>query len=65
VSIFAFMMKLHSMVAFVGCGSHFVMMMFAFGEGGAAAKRESQCEKNDGDGSEFHFFTLSTTIRVL
>jgi hypothetical protein len=33
------MMKLHGMVAFLRCGDRFVM--FALGEGGAAAKRES------------------------
>jgi len=55
-SAFAFMMKFHGMGAFLGGGNRFVMMfVFALGEGGAAAKRESQREKNYGDGSEFHF----------
>jgi hypothetical protein len=40
------------------------MMVFALGEGGAAAKRKSQREENDGDGSELHFFTLSTMLHV-
>ena len=59
------MMKFRGMGAFLGGSDRFVMMfVFALGEGGTAAKRESQCEKNDGDCSELHFFTLSTTIRV-
>ena len=43
------------MVAFLGGGNRFVMMVFALGEGGTAAKRESQREENDSNCSEFHF----------
>ena len=32
-----------------------MMMVFTLGEGGTAAKRESQCEENDSNCSEFHF----------
>jgi hypothetical protein len=54
------MMELRGMVAFLRGGDRFVMV-FTLGEGGAAANGESQREENDGDGSELHFFTLSTT----
>ena len=59
--MFTLVVKFGRVVAF---GGQFVMVMFGLGKGRAAAKCESQCEENDGDGSEFHFFTLSTTIRV-
>jgi hypothetical protein len=36
-------------------------MVFALGKGGTA-ERESQRDDNDGDVSEFHFFTLSAMI---
>lgn len=62
---FAFMMKFHGVGAFLRGGNHFVMMfVFTLGEGGAAAKRESQCEEDDSNCSEFHFFTLSTVIHL-
>jgi hypothetical protein len=49
-------MKFHGMVACLGGGDRFVMMfVFALGESGTAAKRESQCDENDSNCSEFHF----------
>ena len=59
--MFGFVMKFGRMMAFLGGGDRFVV--FALGEGGTA-ERESQRDENDADCSEFHFFTLSTTIRV-
>ena len=54
--VFDFVMEFGSMVAFLGGGNRFVMMfVFGPGEGGTAAKRESQREENDSNCSEFHF----------
>ena len=46
------MMKFRGMGAFLGGSDRFVMMfVFALGEGGTAAERESQRDENDS-----HFF---------